>query len=53
MADSEEDWVAAINYMQDHPAEAEAMGQRARCLAEEYYNVNSTAKLLDEVLQSF
>ena len=53
VADSEEEWVAAINYMQDHPAEAEAMGQRARRLAEEYYNVNSTAKLLDEVLQSF
>lgn len=53
VADSEEEWVAAINYMQDHPAEAEAMGQRARRLAEEYYNVNSTAKLLDGVLQSF
>ena len=53
VADSEEEWVAAIKYMQDHPAEAEAMGQRARRLAEEYYNVNSTAKLLDEVLQSF
>lgn len=53
VADSEEEWIAAINYMQDHPAEAEAMGQRARRMAEQYYNVNSTAKLLDEVLQSF
>ena len=53
VADSEEEWVSAIQYMQDHPEEAEAMGQRARHMAEEYYNVNSTAKLLDEVLQSF
>ena len=53
VADSVEEWVSAIQYMQDHPDEAEAMGQRARHMAEEYYNVNSTAKLLDEVLQSF
>lgn len=53
VADSEEEWVSAIQYMQDHPEEAEAMGQRARRMADEYYNVNSTAKLLDEVLQSF
>ncbi len=53
VADSEEEWIAAINYLQDHPDEAEAMGQRARRMAEQYYNVNSTAKLLDEVLQSF
>ena len=53
VADSVEEWVSAIPYMQDHPDEAEAMGQRARHMAEEYYNVNSTAKLLDEVLQSF
>ena len=39
--------------MQDHPEEAEVMGKRARLLAEQCYNINSTAKMLDEVLQSF
>lgn len=52
VADSLEDWIAAIQFMQDHPDEAEAMGKRARLLAERLYNINSTANLLDEVLQS-
>lgn len=53
VADSEEEWVAAIQFIQSHPEEAAAMGQRARTMAEQYYNINSTARLLDEVLQSF
>ena len=53
VADTLDEWVAAIKYMQDHPEEAEAMGKRARLLAEQCYNINSTAKMLDEVLQSF
>lgn len=53
VADTLDEWVAAIKYIQDHPEEAEAMGKRARLLAEQCYNINSTAKMLDEVLQSF
>lgn len=53
VADTEEEWVAAIQFIQNYPEEAMAMGKRARRLAEQYYNVNSTARLLDEILQSF
>lgn len=53
MAETEEEWVSAIQYLQNHPEVAEDMGRRARRLAEEKYNVNSTAKMLDEILQSF
>jgi glycosyltransferase involved in cell wall biosynthesis len=52
VADTLDEWVAAIKYMNDHPEEAEVMGKRARLLAEQCYNINSTAQLLDEMLQS-
>lgn len=49
VARSHDEWVAAINYLQSHPEEARAMGQRARSLAVSCYNIDSTARLLDDV----
>lgn len=46
--DTEEDWIKAINYLSSHPEEAEAMGKRARKLAETKHNI----KLCSVQLQS-
>lgn len=52
VADTEADWVAAIDWVQHHPEEAVLMGRRARKLAEEKFNIRSTSQMLDEVLTS-
>ncbi len=52
IAESVDEWTAAIKYIQDHPDEAKKMGKRARNLAEKRYNIQSTARLLDSVLSS-
>lgn len=52
VAETEEQWVEAIRYMMSHREDVEQMGRRARRLAEERYNILSTARLLDEVLTS-
>ena len=46
--DTEEDWTKAIKYLSSHPEEAEAMGKRARKLAESKHNI----KLCSAQLQS-
>lgn len=49
-------WEQAIRYIQDHPDEAEAMGHRARQLAEQRCNsrlfATSLLKIIDRVLES-
>ncbi len=49
-----EGWQRAIQFIEDYPEEAQAMGYRARRLAEERYNsqmfANSLLKIIDRVL---
>lgn len=46
-------WQRAISFLADHPAEARRMGQRARQLAEQRFNVSATAQQLDTIFKSF
>lgn len=43
-------WQRAITFMQTHPAEAAAMGERGRRLAERLYNVETCARDVAQVL---
>lgn len=43
-------WVDAANYIATHPREAEAMGQRARLLAERVYNMEAFGHEIAEVI---
>ena len=48
-------WQRAIQFIEDNPNEAQAMGYRARCFAEERYNselfAESLLKIIDRVLE--
>lgn len=44
-------WVRAINYIESHPAEAHAMGQRAHALAARLYNDRHTAEVVAATLR--
>lgn len=46
-------WVKAINYMAEHPLEAEAMGKKARLLAEKQYNLEILSKEVADVILSY
>lgn len=43
-------WVDAVNYIATHPREAEAMGQRARLLAERLYNMEIFGREIADVI---
>jgi glycosyltransferase involved in cell wall biosynthesis len=45
-------WQKAIQFIADHPDQAEAMGQRGRCLAEERYNSRKFADCLFRIIDS-
>lgn len=45
-------WEQALRFMQAHPAEARAMGQRGRALAEGRFNINNTARQVAIALSS-
>ena len=48
-ADSVDDWVRYIQYLDQHPDVAASMGRKARRLAEDRYNINSLATKLDQI----
>lgn len=50
VANTIEEWISAIRYLQTHPDEAVAMGRRARLLAEQHYNIKTTTQQLDNAL---
>lgn len=52
IADDEESWVTAINYLVSHPDEAKQMGVRARQLAERKYNIKECAKQIDKIFSA-
>lgn len=52
IADDEESWINAINYLYSHPDEAKQMGMRARRLAEQKYNIKECAKQIDRIFST-
>jgi len=46
-----EAWARAVQWVNDHPAEAEAMGRRARALADTRYNTSLFARRLVAIMQ--
>lgn len=48
--DTKEDWVNAVSFLWSNSSLAKNMGRRGRLLAEKYYNINETARILDSVL---
>ena len=52
IADDEDSWVTAINYLVCHPEEAKQMGKRGRQLAEQKYNINECAKQIDRLFSA-
>lgn len=48
--DTLEDWIHAISYLQSNKDIAKAMGRKGRQLAEDKFNIDETAKMLDSVL---
>jgi glycosyltransferase involved in cell wall biosynthesis len=47
-----EGWKQAIFYLLEHPQETEEMGNRARSLCENRYNLDEFSSKLSEVLKS-
>ena len=45
-----DDWRRAVSYLMENPDEASAMGQRARRLAEEQYNIQQCAQQVERIL---
>ena len=45
-----EDWRKAISFIMENPDEASAMGQRARKLAEEQYNIQQCARQVERLM---
>ena len=52
IADNEDSWIKAINYLLSHPDEAKQMGLRARRLAEQKYNIIECAKQIDRIFSA-
>ena len=48
---SVDDWRRAIDYLVQNPNEAYLMGQRARKLAEEYYNIQQCANQIERIIR--
>ena len=45
-----DDWRKAVAFLMEHPDEASAMGQRARRLAEEQYNIRQCAQQVERIM---
>lgn len=50
--DDEQSWINAINYIYNNPEAAKEMGQRARKLAEEKFNISKCAEQIDRIINS-
>ena len=48
---SVDDWRRAIDYLVQNPNEAYLMGQRARKLAEDYYNIQQCANQIERIIR--
>lgn len=50
--DDEQSWINAINYIYYNPEAAKEMGQKARKLAEEKFNISKCAEQIDNIITS-
>ncbi len=51
-AETIEEWKDAIKYLDKNPEKRKEMGLRARKIAEEFYNIDTTASKIDDILSN-